>query len=162
MASEIQTATSHFDEKSFRFERNQIVKYLQENVRSLGFINIVNSKPSTGLRLEPLCDSLTDFIQIPQNPNFLNGTINKLFTLYIGDDGNKEVKGLFTEEFIFISSYKTDKLLKFDLNGKFLCDLKFKTRSWCVTEFRGVELALMFGSSKEIHFLNVYTLVTER
>lgn len=62
MASEIQTATSHFDEKSFRFERNQIVKYLQENVRSLGFINIVNSKPSTGLRLEPLCDSLTDFI----------------------------------------------------------------------------------------------------
>ncbi|XP_063436802.1 uncharacterized protein LOC134718238 [Mytilus trossulus] len=163
MASEIHTATSHIDEKSFRFERNQIVKYLQENVRSLGFINIVNTKPSTGLRLEPLCDSFSEsFVHMPETSNFRKGTINKLFTLYIGDNDNNEVRGLFTEEFIFISSYKTDKLLKFDLNGKFLCDRKFKARSWCVTEFRGDELALIFGSSKEIHFLNVYTLVIER
>lgn len=73
-----------------------------------------------------------------------------------------EVSGIFTENFIFISTFKMRELLKLRMNGVFQSEIQFPTGPYDIENIPEKQLAVSFQSLKEIKFINLHTMSIAR
>ncbi|CAC5359091.1 unnamed protein product [Mytilus coruscus] len=137
---------SNMGKGSFGFERNH----------EISEVDIVNPKPS--IKLQSIYAASINSVPKQEVSHFRTGKLKTLFTFSTGDTSLSEVSGIFTENFIFISTFKMRKLSKLSMNGVFQSDIEFPTGPYDIENIPENQLAVSFQSLKEIKFINLHTM----